>query len=42
MIRRIRGLLRRRKPLTLDQRLAEYNRRTTQYLEQLRRGEPLP
>jgi hypothetical protein len=34
MIRRIRGLL--------DQRLAEYNRRTTQYLEQLRRGEPLP
>jgi hypothetical protein len=42
MIRLLRGLFRRRKPLTLEQRLTEYNRKRNEYLEQLRRGDPLP
>jgi hypothetical protein len=42
MIRRILALFRRRKAWTLKQRLTDYNRGHDQYMEQLRRGDPLP
>lgn len=43
MIRRILHRIRRpRRPLTLEQRLAEYERRSQQYAERIRRRDPLP
>jgi len=41
MIRRLFSRFRRR-PMTLDERLAERERRRAEYFERLRRADPLP